>query len=136
MSFNFLGGLARLLPGYIQGQRMANQDNWSDLMNYNKARAGQLSNLWTEATWQPHLDMTYDQSTQSALRTGNDWLTTNYNFGALPSMQNQIYANNIASYWSAPMQAMMPVYVAQNAMQAQRALPWGQQQQTPTQVLR
>ena len=57
MNFSFLGGLASLLPGYIQGQRMANQDNWQDLMNYNQVQQGQLSNLFTEATWQPRMDM-------------------------------------------------------------------------------
>lgn len=57
MSFSFLGSLASLLPGYIQGQRMANQDNWQDLMNYNTVKEGQLGNLFNMATWQPRLDM-------------------------------------------------------------------------------
>lgn len=57
MNFNFLGGLASLLPGYIQGQRMANQDNWQDLMNYNQVKEGQLGNLFNMATFQPRLDM-------------------------------------------------------------------------------
>lgn len=59
MSFSFFGGLANLLPGYIQGQRMANQDNWQDLMNYNNVQQGQLSNAFTVATWQPRLNMFY-----------------------------------------------------------------------------
>lgn len=57
MSFSFLGSLANLLPGYIQGQRMANQDNWQDLLKYNQVQSGQLSNAFTEATFQPRLDM-------------------------------------------------------------------------------
>lgn len=69
MSFNFLGGLASLLPNYVQGQRMANQDNWQDLMNYNQAQSGQLSNAFTEATWQPRLDMFGNAVTDSSLNT-------------------------------------------------------------------
>lgn len=61
MSFSFLGGLAGLLPGYLQGQRMAVNDNWNDLMKYNQAQAGQLQNAFTEATWQPRLDTAYAQ---------------------------------------------------------------------------
>lgn len=57
MNFSFLGGLASLLPGYVQGQRQAIQDNWQDLMNYNQVQSGQLSNAFTEATWQPRLSM-------------------------------------------------------------------------------
>lgn len=68
MSFSFLGGLASLLPGYIQGQRMANQDNWQDLMNYNTVQSGQLSNAFTEATWQNRLNMMADQDVNSALQ--------------------------------------------------------------------
>lgn len=67
MSFSFLGSLAGLLPGYLQGQRMANQDNWQDLMNYNQAQQGQLSNAFTSATWQPRLDMYRDSAVKSNL---------------------------------------------------------------------
>lgn len=57
MNFNFLGGLSKLLPGYVQGQRLAVQDNWQDLMNYNQVQQGQLSNAFTEVTFQPRLNM-------------------------------------------------------------------------------
>lgn len=69
MSFSFLGGLASLLPNYVQGQRMANQDNWRDLMNYNQVQSGQLSNLFTEATWQDRLDQFRNSTINSALQT-------------------------------------------------------------------
>ena len=68
MSFSFLGGLASLLPGYFQGQRMANQDNWQDLMNYNNVQAGQQANAFTEATWQPRLNM-----------MRNSWMDSTFN---------------------------------------------------------
>lgn len=69
MNFSFLGGLANLLPGYVQGQRQAVQDNWQDLMNYNLAQQGQLANAFTEATWQPRMDMFQDAWLNSLLNT-------------------------------------------------------------------
>lgn len=66
---NFLGALSSLLPGYVQGRRQAIQDNWQDLNNYNNVQAGQLSNAFTEATWQPRLDMFADQAINSGLNT-------------------------------------------------------------------
>lgn len=49
---SFLGGLfqsfGRLLPGYMQGERQAVQDNWMDLNQYNKVQAGQLQNMFDE----------------------------------------------------------------------------------------
>lgn len=74
MSFSFLGSLASLLPGYLQGQRQANQDNWQDLMNYNQVQRGQLSNLWTLATWQPNLNMTYENALSNNLQTWSNVL--------------------------------------------------------------
>lgn len=46
-------GLGRMLPGYLNGYRMAIQDNWNDLNQYNRAQAGQLQNAWTEAAFNP-----------------------------------------------------------------------------------
>lgn len=65
---NFLGALSSLLPGYIQGRRQAIQDNWQDLQNYNNIQAGQQANAFTEATWQPRLDMFYDNARLNNLR--------------------------------------------------------------------
>lgn len=67
MSFSFLGGLASLLPGYLQGQRMANQDNWQDLMNYNQTQQGQLSNAFITATWQPRINRFYEDAIKNNL---------------------------------------------------------------------
>lgn len=62
MAFNF-GSLAtaigRALPGYVDGERRAIQDNWQDLDNFNKVQAGQLQNAWTEATWEPRFFNTW-----------------------------------------------------------------------------
>ena len=52
MAFNFFGALgafSRALPGYVQGERMAVQDNWNDLNQYNKVQSGQIQNAWDEA---------------------------------------------------------------------------------------
>lgn len=53
MAFNFgslFTALGRALPGYVEGHRQAVQDNWNDLQQYNQAQAGQLENMFTEAT--------------------------------------------------------------------------------------
>ena len=42
-----------MLPGYMNGYRMAIQDNWNDLNQYNQVQSGQLQNLWTEAAMRP-----------------------------------------------------------------------------------
>lgn len=76
-----LGAVSRVLPGYVEGQRQAVRDNWQDLMNYNQVQQGQLANAFTEATWQPRLDMFYDQSLISALNamgSGIDFTTKAY----------------------------------------------------------
>lgn len=97
MSFSFLGSLASLLPGYIQGQRMANQDNWSDLMNYNKAQQGQFSNMFTEATFQPQMDMVWMDRFNKALGTAQNTWQTGLNYMAQPQLMNQVLAGNYYS---------------------------------------
>lgn len=53
---NLLGTISqfgRLLPGYIQGERMAVQDNWNDLNQYNQVQRGQIQNAYDEAVFNP-----------------------------------------------------------------------------------
>lgn len=102
MSFSFLGGLASLLPGYIQGQRMANQDNWQDLMNYNQVQSGQLANAFTEGTWQDRLNMFHNERANSDYnRLGNlyDFMYKSWAFpGNIASVMNQtLYAPQISA---------------------------------------
>lgn len=62
MAFDFgslFTALGRALPGFVEGERLANQDNWKDLENYNNVQRGQLENAWTEATWDPRLYNTW-----------------------------------------------------------------------------
>ena len=61
---SFLGGLfqsfGRLLPGYMQGERQAVQDNWNDLNQNNKVHAGQLQNIFDENAMRARLNMVED----------------------------------------------------------------------------
>ena len=63
---SFLGGLfqsfGRLLPGYMQGERQAIQDNWNDLNQYNKAQAGQLQNMFDENAMRDRLQILNDNA--------------------------------------------------------------------------
>lgn len=63
---SFLGGLfqsfGRLLPGYMQGERQAVQDNWNDLNQYNKVQAGQLQNMFDENAMRDRLQMLRDNA--------------------------------------------------------------------------
>lgn len=46
--FGAFGALGRLLPGFMQGERQAIQDNWQDLQSYNQAQQGQIQNAFDE----------------------------------------------------------------------------------------
>ena len=63
---SFLGGLfqsfGRLLPGYMQGERQAVQDNWMDLNQYNKVQAGQLQNMFDENVMPDRMNMVKDNA--------------------------------------------------------------------------
>lgn len=66
MSFlSGFAGLAGLLPGYINGRRQAIQDNWADLKNYNDTKAGQINNLWSEATFPLDFSRAWDNTQMS-----------------------------------------------------------------------
>ena len=63
MSFlGALGAVGRLLPGYMQGERQAIQDNWTDLNQYNKVQAGQLQNMFDENAMRDRLQMLRDNA--------------------------------------------------------------------------
>lgn len=102
MSFSFLGSLASLLPGYIQGQRLANQDNWQDLMNYNQAQQGQLSNAFTEGTWQQRLDQFRDSTVNSNLNMLGNMMDFRTKWLYQPYQEQQAQAWSIYGPWLAP----------------------------------
>ena len=63
MSFlGALGMVGRLLPGYMQGERQAIQDNWNDLNQYNKVQAGQLQNMFDENVMPDRMNMVKDNA--------------------------------------------------------------------------
>ncbi len=64
--FGAIGALGRLLPGYVQGERQAVEDNWRDLNQYNQVQRGQIQNAFSEATFEPAVQM-YGLSLQDAL---------------------------------------------------------------------
>lgn len=101
--FNFLGAIASLLPGYVEGRRQAIQDNWSDLSNYNQVRSGQLGNLFTEATWDDRLRQMNDATVNSGFNTlMNNWNTFLYG-RSMPARVAQADAGN----WYAPWESML-----------------------------
>ena len=63
MSFlGALGAVGRLLPGYMQGERQAIADNWTDLNQYNKVQAGQLQNMFDENAMRDRLQLMKDNA--------------------------------------------------------------------------
>lgn len=108
MSFSFLGALANLMPGYIQGRRQAVQDNWQDLKNYNDIQAGQQANAFTEATWQPRLDMFFDNANLNNLRLRRGIMDYNIARTYYPGQLDQgwMYSQNagLNQYWQNQMQ--------------------------------
>lgn len=88
MAFNFfgaLGALGRLLPGYVQGERQAVQDNWQDLSNYNQVQAGQIQNAFDEALFNPRVSQGYDAANNSRLGVYNNELQLLLNQQAYPA---------------------------------------------------
>lgn len=88
--FGALGAAARLFPGYIQGERQANADNWSDLKNYNAVQAGQLQNMFDENAMKHRLNILQDRAIEEGYQReamGDDLLVKNWQ---LPLMYLQI----------------------------------------------
>lgn len=110
--WNFLGAIASLLPGYMQGRRQAIQDNWTDLSNYNQVQAGQLANAFTEGTWDYNMARARDAATNSGFQTWNNMRNLQVNEAYFPKMLTE---GQIAS-WYAPYTAQ---YDQQNKLLAQ-----------------
>lgn len=71
---NLLGAISQfgqMMPGYLQGERMAVQDNWQDLSNYNEVQRGQIQNAFDEAVFDPRVQMLNDQAVLSRMGVGN-----------------------------------------------------------------
>lgn len=53
---SFIGSMARILPGYVEGFRNAVADNWNDLKSNNAVQEGQINNLFNMATFGNDVD--------------------------------------------------------------------------------
>lgn len=65
--FGALGAIGRLLPGYVQGERQAVQDNWNDLNQYNTVQHNQMQNAFDEMLFNPRVSQGYDQAANSRM---------------------------------------------------------------------
>lgn len=136
MSFSFLGALASLLPGYINGQRMANQDNWNDLNQYNQVQQGQQANMYTAATWNDRLNMYHNAATNSGLSLMNNGMQTLANYYHFPGLLNTQMVNDYYAPYMADLNNQMQM-LASNTMMQNPLMFWGNnrpQQQMPSQI--
>ena len=122
---SFLGGLfqsfGRLLPGYMQGERQAIQDNWNDLNQYNKVQAGQLQNMFDENAMRDRLNMMRDAAIERGIqREAMGWdlwakvlgvpryaMQEAYALGHLPELQQMRY-NMTRQQYGMAMQPRLP----------------------------
>lgn len=77
-----------IFSGYLNGIRQANQDNWTDATNYNKVLQGQMENAYRMATFDPAVNMTWNNSASSNYQRAIDAATADKNLRA--------YAYNLA----------------------------------------
>ena len=68
---SFLGTIGRMLPGYLHGYRMAIDDNWKDLNQYNTVQRGQMSNAFLGESFAPELNMLHDRASVSRMANLN-----------------------------------------------------------------
>lgn len=77
-----------IFSGYLNGIRQANQDNWTDATNYNKVLQGQMQNAYSMATFDPAVNMAWNNSAVSDYQRAIDAATADKNLRA--------YAYNLA----------------------------------------
>ena len=76
--------VGRLLPGYMQGERQAIQDNWNDLNQYNKVQAGQLQNMFDENVMPDRMNIAKDNAIISNLQRHAAGLDLGYKYAQQP----------------------------------------------------
>lgn len=116
---NLLGIISqfgRLLPGYIQGERMAVQDNWNDLNQYNQVQSGQIQNAYDEAVFNPRVNMLYDQAELSSLGVDTSRMNYDVNRAMQPGRMFQ------ATSFSGLQPLLAPLQGAAQMQQAQTVL--------------
>ena len=73
---SLFSAIGRLLPGFVEGERLAIRDNWNDLNQYNQVQQGQMDNAFQFATFEPRLNNVWYQSAVNELnarRHGMDY---------------------------------------------------------------
>lgn len=92
---NLFAAIGRTLPGFVEGERMAVQDNWQDLNQYNRVQAGQLQNAFDEAVFQPRIDMVYDQGKLSGITLTNTGMQLAQNMAMHPALMAEAQAASL-----------------------------------------
>lgn len=114
----FFSSVGQLLPGYLEGQRQAVEDNWNDLNQYNQVQEGQLENLFNEQTMDERLGMMADAANNSYMGMLNNVMMLDVNRAYQPG--RLAYGMTFSGY--APQQARN-LYEAQTR-QANFANQW------------
>lgn len=92
---NLFAAIGRTLPGFVEGERMAVQDNRNDLNQYNRVQAGQLQNAFDEAVFQPRIDMMYDQGKLSGITLTNTGMQLAQNMAMHPALMAEAQAASL-----------------------------------------
>ncbi len=104
---NLFAAIGRALPGFVEGERMAVQDNWNDLNEYNKVQAGQLENAFTEQTFNPRMQIVYDAARNSGLGVLNNRMTTAQNWMLHPALMARNYYASLYAPQNAQLEQQM-----------------------------
>lgn len=92
----FFSSVGQLLPGYLEGQRQAVEDNWNDLNQYNQVQEGQLENLFNEQTMDDRLSMMADAAENSYMGYLNNVMMLDLNQAYQPG--RLVNAANYSTY--------------------------------------
>lgn len=88
-----LSNFGRLLPGYIEGERAAIKDNWTDELNFNTVLHGNLQNAFDVQTYPWQLQQAYNQSQMIDDQGLVSAMNTNLQQTAFPYQQRMIPVN-------------------------------------------
>ena len=117
MSFSFLGSLANLLPGYIEGQRQAVKDNWYDLNQYNQVQQGQIQNAFDEATFSDKVRLVNQGAAMGDLSYMQKLWGTQLAGARMPGLMTQVGVRNAFAEPEAYMQMFSQWFPAIYGMQ-------------------
>lgn len=117
MSFSFLGSLANLLPGYVEGQRQAVRDNWYDLNQYNQVQQGQIQNAFDEATFADKVAMVNQGAAMGDLSYLNKLWSTQLQGAKMPGLMTQVGVQNAFAEPNAYMQMFQQWFPMMYGMQ-------------------